>query len=58
MHRENWSIAVFLAADSGGGWPPFGSLDRQLCIADSNAGALTLTPLTVIEEPEPARADD
>jgi hypothetical protein len=58
MHRANWSIADFRAADSGGGWPPLGSSDRQLCIADLNAGALTLTPFTVIDEPEPTRADD
>ena len=28
------------------GWPPFGRCDLQACIADWNAGPLTLTPLT------------
>jgi hypothetical protein len=30
-------------------------LERQVCIADWNAGELTDTPLTVIDPPEPAR---
>lgn len=57
MHRENWSIAAFRAADRGGGCPPFGSCERQLLIADWNAGPLTLTPLTLSEGPEPARCE-
>ena len=57
MHWENLSIAAFWLADSGCGCPPFGRYERQLCIADWNAGAETLTPLTVIDAPEPARCD-
>ena len=55
MHCENFSIACFRAADSGGGCPPFGKSDRQLCIADWNAGELTATPLTLRCGPEPER---
>ena len=54
MHCEKRSSAARRLADSGGGWPPFGRYERQLCIADWNAGALTATPFTVIDVPEPA----
>ncbi len=48
MHRENASIWLRRAADSGGGWPPFGRYDLHACIADWKAGPSTLTPLTLV----------
>jgi hypothetical protein len=48
MHCENWSICCRRAAESCRGLPPFGSFERHACIADWNAGPLTLTPLTLV----------
>src|SRR5258707_7821011 len=56
MHWANLRIAAFRLADSAGGVPPPGSFERQVRIADWNAGAFTLTPLTVRFCGVPARA--
>ena len=48
MHCANASIWFRRAADSGVGLPPFGRCDLHACIADWNAGPLTLTPLTFV----------
>jgi len=56
MQRAMARAAAFIFAVSAAeGVPPLGRYLRQVCIAAWNAGALTETPLTVIELPEPAR---
>jgi hypothetical protein len=50
MHCANRSIALRWLADKGGGWPPFGSLERHDFMADWNAGPLTATPLTDVPD--------
>jgi len=48
MHAENASIAFRRLSDRACGVPPFGRSDLHACIADWNAGPLTLTPLTCV----------
>jgi hypothetical protein len=47
--------ARILALCAADGTPPFGMNLRHVCIADWNAGALTATPSTLSDAPDPAR---